>query len=78
LDRGTKPNINDGALPNLPKFGLLVQALFKVRFRGSILKKTEQGDIHKYSIYNLQSSIPARPDLLPAKPPIFGYRSLSS
>ena len=27
-----------------------------------ILKKKERSDIHKYSIYNLQFSIPDRPD----------------
>jgi hypothetical protein len=30
LGRGTKPNIIDGALPNLPKTGLFVQALNRV------------------------------------------------
>jgi len=40
-----------------PKFAILEL----VPFYPAILKRTEQRDIHKYSIYNLQFSIPAHP-----------------
>jgi hypothetical protein len=66
------PNVRQTTWALTPKAASLVEkktlacgvykvCLRRIKLKGPIKKMTERSDIHKYSIYNLQFSIPACP-----------------